>query len=104
MNCHRERASERAPASAGERYASACVVGERSHRYISAIRSENFSAIELRLTFCVAVSSASSWSSSLVSSRELDLLDLGELVVDLLDPVADQLDDLGALGQVAYVV
>ena len=55
--------------------------------------AEPLASSAARLIFCVAVSSPSSWSSSLGISAELaDALDPGELLVGLVDDLLDQLD------------
>src|SRR5690606_2862738 len=59
------------PAAGGARHLSEDQEIGCHEPYISAIRSPNMSSMALRFTFCVAVSSPSSWSSSLGRRRNL---------------------------------
>ena len=59
------------------------------------LRARASAATTARLTFSVGVSSPLSWERSLGEDRDLlDLLDAGELLVDLVDVVFDRLADL----------
>ena len=76
--------------------------GHRRHRYIDSTSSPNVSSIAPRFSFCVAVSSPSSWSSSLGNRRNcLTCSTDAKRSFVVVDDLLDQLDDLRLLAEVA---